>query len=284
MQPGRPSRTAAWVATLRGMASASRLPIVEDPVAKELVPRTLAHAIGLVHRWPRAWQTMHGAINVVSFGHIDHIALRTRAIDDGIAGALQRGTRQLVLLGAGLDARAWRLPALHDATVLEVDFPATQAYKRKRIGARAPLAHRVEFVAMDFQRDVLSERLRQAGLDTNAPSIFVWEGVTMYLSREDVDRTLSQIASVAAPGSLLLATYLREDAGGMANEALHFLVRSAREPFRAKYTQAAIARAVEAHGFTVRSDEGDREWVKRYRGHRAPAVLERLMIAEKTAS
>lgn len=285
MRTGRPSQTAAWVATLRGLAWTMRVPIVDDPVARELVPLPYGPILDLANRVPRVASWVHATANKVSLGQADHIAFRTRAIDDAVARAVKDGgARQLVSMGAGLDARAFRLEALRDAVVFEVDHPATQAYKKARVAARAPLARELRFVPVDFARDALEERLAAAGHDAARPTVFVWEGVTMYLHREAIEGTLAAVGRRAAPGSSLLVTYLRDDTRGLGTELLHLAVRIVREPFRTKFAPSALARAVRAHGFELTSDEGDADWAERYLGARGPrraGGIERLLWATK---
>src|SRR5207253_10743350 len=114
---------------------------------------------------------------------------------------------QLVILGAGLDGRAWRLSSLSNARVFEVDHPDTQAYKRERLGALKPAAKQVDFVPVDFEADSLEASLLRAGHDAAAPTAWVWEGVVMYLTPEAVRSTLKAIAARSAPGSTLIVNY-----------------------------------------------------------------------------
>src|SRR5690606_11278337 len=108
--------------------------------------------------------------------------LRTLAIDALVTEGMREGIEQCVILGAGLDARAYRLPALTGKKVYEVDHPATQRFKRSRSKRLpSPMAELV-YVSVDFGREAIDDRLLQAGFDPSVPTLFVWEGVTMYLS------------------------------------------------------------------------------------------------------
>lgn len=132
---------------------------------------------------------------------------RTKWIDDEVTRALEVST-QLVLLGAGFDTRAYRLPAVRQVKTFELDRPETSAAKqaslRKEIGS---LPERVQFVSVDFNTQLLADVLHEAGFKETQPTCFVWEGVTNYLSPEAVDEVLRQIAR-AARGSILLFTYI----------------------------------------------------------------------------
>jgi methyltransferase (TIGR00027 family) len=145
---------------------------------------------------------------------VDGIALRVAFIDAAIARA---GVRQVVLLGAGLDTRAWRLEALRGARVFEVDHPDTQSYKRAhaaRLGA--PVAE-VRYVPVDFTRHDLTSALKAAGHDAGAPTVWVWEGVVMYLDDAALRATLRAVRASSAPGSTLVAHYHEPDAAASAS-------------------------------------------------------------------
>jgi methyltransferase (TIGR00027 family) len=135
---------------------------------------------------------------------------RTKWIDDEATQALNTAT-QLVLLGAGFDTRAYRLPSAQRVTTFELDHPETsrakQAVLQREIGS---LPKQVRFVPIDFNRQSLGDVLDRAGLDRMQPACFVWEGVTNYLTAEADDGVLRQIAQ-AATGSVLLFTYIHRD-------------------------------------------------------------------------
>ena len=115
---------------------------------------------------------------------------------------------QFVLLGAGFDTRAYRLPAAERVNAFELDYPETslakQATLRKAMGS---LPKQVQFVSIDFNSQSLADVLSRSGFDERQPTCFVWEGVTNYLSPEAVDSVLRQIAQ-AARGSVLVLTYV----------------------------------------------------------------------------
>lgn len=151
------------------------------------------------------------ALRLGSLGLADHIALRTAAIDDALRDACAARTAQVVILGAGLDARAWRLAALSDAVVFEVDHPATQRLKGSRVGA-LDHAREVPFVAADFKRESVADRLAKEGHDAARDTFWVWEGDVMYLPSAAVRASLDAVRARSAPGSRLAVTYgTRED-------------------------------------------------------------------------
>ncbi len=276
MKEGRPSTTAAWVAAWRAIATHAHPDLVVDRVAEQLVPPAYAAILAAARRQPEAFSAIHRMADVLTAGRSRHLALRTRAIDDATTAGVARGARQVVLVGAGLDARAFRLGSLRDAVVFEVDHPATQAYKRSRVRDLPAVAREIRFVESDFERDDLRERLARAGHDAAAPSVFVWEGVTMYLSFDAVEQVLRGVAASSAPGSTLLATYFEPVRNPFAR-TLGAVLRGVSEPLRATFTPAAIARRFEAHGFDVLDDAGDPEWSQRYLRIEQRWSLERLV-------
>lgn len=133
------------------------------------------------------------------------IAARHRFAEDSLAAAVERGTRQVVVLGAGLDTVAYRNP--HPGTrVFEVDFPATGAWKRERLAeAGIAVPDDVAYVGVDFETDDLMARLVESGLDPRTSAFFLWLGVVPYLSGDAVTATLRAIAS--APGGEVVLDY-----------------------------------------------------------------------------
>ena len=132
---------------------------------------------------------------------------RTRFIDEQVAAAVEPGG-QCVLLGAGFDARPHRLSGLAGCRVFEVDHPATQAVKRAVLGRLGVPGGHVRYVPVDFEVDDLAQALGDAGFDQASPAVFVWEGVTNYLTAAAVDTTLAVVRELAGPGSRLVLTYV----------------------------------------------------------------------------
>jgi methyltransferase (TIGR00027 family) len=125
------------------------------------------------------------------------IAVRTRFAEDALAAAFERGVRQLVVLGAGLDTYAYRGTLRDRLRVFEVDHPATQAWKRQRLAEAAiPLPKSLTFAPIDFERETLAEGLAAAGFDPAQQTFFTWLGVVPYLTEEAVWSTLGFIASL----------------------------------------------------------------------------------------
>lgn len=133
---------------------------------------------------------------------------RTRFIDEVVEKALLQGIEQVVILGAGLDTRPYRLAGMERAQVFEVDLPSMQETKKKRLRKHfGRLPANVTFVPIDFDKESLEAVLSAAGFDSSKPTPFVWEGVTQYLSEEAVRRTLAFVGT-SAPGTILVFTYV----------------------------------------------------------------------------
>lgn len=276
------------VSASRGLARDERGAVI-DPYAAALLPGAIGAALARYDATGRA--RGHGLARALSLGLVDHLALRTLAIDTALRDALAEaenvaGVRaQLVILGAGLDARAYRVAELASLPVFEIDHPATQAYKLARLGglpARPALRH----VAVDFARDALDERLAAAGHDATRPTVWIWEGVTPYLSPEAVRATLAQVASRSAPGSTVIASYVTPDkvnASWLLDPLSRPLFLVLGEPLGATYTPAAASALASDHGLTVILDEGLADWEARFgRAHRGLVRLsERVVSARK---
>jgi methyltransferase (TIGR00027 family) len=125
------------------------------------------------------------------------IAVRTRFAEDALADAYQRGVRQLVVLGAGLDTYAYRGALRDRVRIWEVDHPATQVWKRERLAAGGiPLPDSLTFAPVDFERETLAEALPAAGFDAREPAFFTWLGVVPYLTEATIWRTLGFVSSL----------------------------------------------------------------------------------------
>jgi len=229
-----------------------------DPIAKELLPPGARRLVDLLvsGETPRGFRDRTRLAFVRRV--VPMVSLRTIAIDDAIRAT--QPVRQLVILGAGLDARAWRMDELADAIVFEVDHPATQQVKRERTLGLRRAAREVRFVPVDFQTDALDTALARAGHDASAPTVFLWEGVVRYLTLAAIEATLDAVARRAAPGSRFVANYT---AGGGRTRWLHNLVlRAIGEPIRSEHSAEGFAALLAARGFVVVSDTSAVAWAE----------------------
>jgi methyltransferase (TIGR00027 family) len=186
--------------------------------------------------------------------------LRTRVIDDDVEAFLRDGGRQLVLLGAGFDCRAWRLAALAGATVFEVDHPATQAKKRAVMGREVSSA-RVVFIPWDFEQEPLAglpARLENEGHDVRAATMTILEGVLMYLTAQAIGATFDCIKAYSAPGSPAAISYmdtsLIEERSGEGMRR-RLAVRFVGEPFRSGFDPERLPEWLGERAFRLERDE-----------------------------
>ncbi len=283
-----PSITAASVALLRGVASLPGAPFdtVGDRSLRVLSPVALDRSLSLAGVITARAPAAHAALRLVSGGLLDHVALRTRAIDVALIAELAKGARQLVILGAGLDARAYRLQELRDAAVFEVDHPATQALKRARAAGHAGTARQLSWVSVDFERDSLDEKLRDAGHDPAQRTVWIWEGVTPYLRPEAIETTLAIVAQRSAAGSLALVTYVLPSIVTMPSVLLgpvHAAFGLLGEPLVGAMTTEQLASFAEKHQLAAELDSGSEDWGRAHlRADPFPVrIEERLMALRK---
>ncbi len=160
-------------------------------------------------------QEREGVERFLAFEFIrEHVRLRTRRIDDVVHSAIRGGITQVVLLGAGFDCRALRLPefASGSVRVFEVDFAAQLERKRAQLAeGRVVIPAFVQYVGFDFAEDALEAKLTSAlcdaGFRTSDRAVFVWEGVAPYLTDAAVDRSLAFMARAGGAGSQVVLDY-----------------------------------------------------------------------------
>jgi len=209
----------------------------------------------------------------------DLIALRTAVIDGAVRDAIAAGARQLVILGAGYDGRAWRIKELAGVKVFEVDHPATQGIKRARVAQLPPPIGILSFVSIDFERESLDKSLDRAGHDRKLPTCWIWEGVVMYLTHDAMQATLAGIAGRSANGSTLIVNYHTAHRRWLAR----LIFRLIGEPQISAWTPEEMATDLRSAGFVVREDTGMLDWNAKFargeaRVQRAPYM--RVAVAK----
>ena len=258
-RPAAASRTAVMVCQGRAAADGRIAPArFADPTAIVLLRPDEREAVGWVRDGavPETWRQRIDYETVRAAA--ETMVPRTVAIDDAVRA--QR-CPQLVILGAGLDGRAWRMPELAGVTVFEVDQPASQRDKRDRAAGLAGTPPR--FVPVDFGRDRLPEALASHGHRAEVPTTWIWEGVVPYLTRAEVAATMAGLAARSAPGSRLLVNYQSPAVAATVGRVLARLLAAstgrrsvwATEPWRSTWTPAAMAALLARHGYRVTRDE-----------------------------
>lgn len=262
MRAGEPSRTAYGAAVHR--AAHQELEggrIFADPLAWSILGADRDDVLAKVQRDGRRWMRLF-------------IAVRHRFAEDGLATAVERGTRQVVVLGAGLDTFAYRNP--HDGVrVFEVDFPATGDWKAERLresGIAVPAD--TVFVGCDFEHEDFLDALVDSGFEPDRPAYFLWLGVVPYLSYDTVETTLRRIGSL--PGAEVVFDYPAPMTGlsrrsRAIRKDLHRRVAALGEPFTDPIDPVRLAGTLRGAGFDDVEDLGRAEIVSRYFGLPADA-------------
>lgn len=260
MKEGKPSFTAEGTVAMRyaEWLAPEEKRMCHDPLAQDFVPAKFRF-LGKTRLLTKL------AIRSVEWlipGMIAYIVGRTKYIDDYVAQRIDDGIEQLVIMGAGYDSRAYRFDGLKGTVrVFEVDFPATQEAKKakiKRIFGSLP--DHVVYVPVDFDKVTLGDGLFAGGFDKSAKTLFIWEGVTPYLTPEGMDETLAFVAANAGEGSSIIFDYLHSSAldGTFQRGQVH-RIRKAWE---------LVARPITSESFTYGIPDGTIEEFLTQRGFR----------------
>ena len=194
---------------------------------------------------------------------------RTRYIDDAVQGALAQGIGQVVILGAGLDTRPYRLRGMEGVRAFEVDLPAVQDDKKKKIQKHfGRLPEHVTFIPIDFDTQALEDVFAGTAFDPSRPAVFAWEGVTQYITEEAVRRTLA-FAGKSAPGSVMVFTYVLKSiierrSGIPGAEKMMDLVAKNNAPWIFGLEPAVMQEFLKPFQFTLMADVGNADYQESY--------------------
>ncbi len=278
MRPSLSSLTALMVAAVRGLPrEAGEAPA--DPLASHMLPAPLGALVRAAAAHTQHDRTLVRLLPTLSIGLVDHISLRTRVIDAACEDAVAAGAKQLVVLGAGFDSRAYRLSCLREVDVFEVDHPATSAVKARRTRDLPRVARSVTRVTLDFEQDDLSVVLGHAGHLPTRPTAWIWEGVTMYLSDAAIDATLAVIGARSSGGSTLIMSYGPPD---FAPPLYDWVVKLMGEPLRRLMTPAEVVSKLQRVGLAVLADDGTADWLARFGGGGWIVGRERVVLARRS--
>ncbi|MDE1145567.1 MAG: class I SAM-dependent methyltransferase [Azospirillaceae bacterium] len=260
MEPSRPSQTALTMATLRAAHQLlDQPPIFIDPLALPILgpgkeEELRAQAEALKAPGPRILRATS--------------AVRNRYAEDALAVAVAGGVDQYVLLGAGLDTFAYRNPHA-GLGVIEVDHPATQAWKRELLTAAGiAIPSSLAFAAVDFEMDTLADGLTRAGFAWDRPALFALLGVSMYLTVDALTDVLRLVGGLPTGSGVILdyilppehlTEWLRAPF-----QALTDRVAAQGEPWRTLFTPDTLTPHLEAAGLVVAEDVGPAELNPRY--------------------
>jgi methyltransferase (TIGR00027 family) len=263
-------------------------PLVRDKLARQMLPAGVRLMSSLT-RWRPIRRWLVKATEQRAPGLWASMLCRKRYIHDKLVEAIDDGIGAVVILGAGLDTLAYRLPALGATPVFEVDLPANIKRKRSRLCALfGEVPNSVTLVPTDFQAEGLAETMAAAGYSRGAKTFFVWEAVTQYLTEDEVRKTFDFLAD-ATHGSRLVFTYIRNDfLDGTASygaAALHreFVMR--RRLWHFGIDPDRVGEFLTHHSWLAVDQLGSSEFTSKYlrpNGRELPVSdIERSVYAEK---
>ncbi len=250
MKKSQSSRSAEGVAMMRALEAQKpeNVRICYDTYASALIPGGILNSLFKLIIDSSLYDRL--APGAKSF-----VVGRERFIDDFLKSSLAEGLDQVIILGAGFDTRALRIAGIEKTRVFEIDYPDTQSVKLDQLKkVVTPLPAYVTFIPVDFNTQQLGERLLESSYNERGKTLFIWQGVTYFLTKEGVDTTLAFIANHSGPGSAVIFDYFY-------NETL-------RDPHRAdvKMMQRTAKLMGEAYMFGV--DRGQIEPFLSQRGFR----------------
>jgi methyltransferase (TIGR00027 family) len=259
MQQGQASRTAIGAAGHRAAHQIlERGFVFADPLALRILGQDADEAIALAKEQPERRPLRL------------FIAMRSRFAEDCARRASEEGARQILVLGAGLDTFAYRLQPSEGLRVFELDHPATQREKRRRLAeAQIHEPGHVAYVAHDFEHGSMTAALEAAGLEPDDRTFVLWLGVTPYLTAEAVYATLGELARF--PGGVeVVFDYVNpthafeEGAARDFHRAMAERVAASGEPFRCDFDSAELHARARSLGFTEIEDLDRAALIGRY--------------------
>ncbi len=204
------TQTGAGAAFFRtvGMLYPKEKQLFEDPYSEKLLPPLFKFLIAPL-RSPKRFDRMIQSREKKYPGELGWMFCRTRYIDDVLKNSIAKKEIEAVVnLGSGMDCRAYYIPGIESIRYFEVDHPSVIKKKKaklKKILGKLP--NHVIFVPIDFEKQSLDTELKKAEYSVSSNTLFIWEGVTQYISKEANDSTLKYVAQ-AAPGSNIVFTYV----------------------------------------------------------------------------
>lgn len=219
MEKGQHSQTAAATALFRAAHQVldDEPKVLDDPLAEKILgPQDAAAIRNEAEKYARPYLVRARTLAV----------MRSRFVEDELAAAIERGIRQYVILGAGLDTSPYRQPAADARLVIfEVDHPDTQDWKLAKLrDAHIAIPPNVQHVTVDFETESLADELEAAGFDHDRAAFYSWLGVTYYLGHDAFVDTLRYIAA-GTRGSEVIFDF------GLADSELSSREREAFETF-----------------------------------------------------
>ncbi len=265
MKDDEPSATARLIAR-------SLLLLSQDPAGSLLVPprcaETSAWFLAACGENPVRFQRLAQqswfrrlllqAEQLTAPGILMHYVLRKRWIEEAVREGLAAGAQQVVVLGAGFDTLAWRLDREYPKVEFwEFDHPATQAAKQAALAAHEPPAANLYFGTLNLAAERLKEALVSApGYQLQLETVFVAEGLLMYLEPEQVTTLFRDAQAASGPGSRFAFTFLEPQADGRTgfagrNRFVNWWLRRRGEPFRWGASHREVKSFLNASGWRL---------------------------------
>jgi methyltransferase (TIGR00027 family) len=199
------------------------------------------------------------------------VIARTKYIDEAFRDALGKGFEQIVIFGAGFDSRALRFNHIIESTrIFELDARITQQEKLKALKKKKTMIpDALVFVPIDFNKEQLDEKLFEAGFEKNRKTLFLLEGVTMYLSDAAMDSTFSFVRDVSDAGSLIVFDYLyagvlRQENRYYGEKDIFKTVSKAGEAWTFALEEGEIGSFLQRYGFILKSHNNAHDLEKEY--------------------
>jgi methyltransferase (TIGR00027 family) len=287
----KPSSTGYGPAVMRAMENL--LPedkrLFEDPYSEKFLSPFYKFFVILM-RSPKILNFLIKIRERLTPGIIGGLICRTRYIDDVLKNAIKEGVGTVVNLGAGMDTRAFRIPGIENIQYFELDFPELQKVKRAYIDKKiGELPSNVSLVPIDFNSQELGEELKKAGYALSSKTLFIWEGVTQYISKEAIDNTLKYVAQ-ASTGSRIVFTYvLKSFINGSyipdgLNSLYKFFLKKKKPLWFCGFEPADMREYLSKYSLSLIEDIGHEEFLERYikpKGRDLAVMeIERTVLAE----
>jgi methyltransferase (TIGR00027 family) len=258
--------------------------LINDDLAYQMLPGRLQFLLNLFSIKP----LRQGFLNLIEKGFhgTSNGLCRKRYIDEQLIGAINCGFESVVILGAGLDTLAYRIPQLATATIYEVDLPQVIDYKKEKLEQLYGLIPpHVRLIPIDFDHQQLENVLLRHGFLLDRKSFIVWEGVTQYLTELGV-RDVFRFLSKFKPGSRIVFTYILKDfIDGEKMYGLERLYDQARKMWQFGLLPGQVPSFLGEFSWKEIEQAGAEEFQQRYlkpMGRSGSVMeIERMVLAEK---
>ena len=266
------SRTAFSTLAYRAIAAQDPDPATRNPddlAARLCNPTIIYDRMGLSLVFDKAIQEIEKRKRFLFY----YVNARTKYMDQTLSQALAQGVQQVVLLGAGFDTRAHRFHAGHpQVRFFEVDLPVMVKIKQKLVGMRlCSSPPSLRYVPIDFETQQLAREMERAGFKRDMKTVFLWEGVAMYLDAGAVSATLGYIAANSAPGSSVAFDYVLPQVverglkrANPDDQVMAQRLRKIGEPLKWGIEHEKLGAFLEGLGMSLKSNLGPEEITKLY--------------------